>query len=155
MVLIICPSPEPSYSMQKFGRWLILKYLFKVIGCLRPNITELQIFNLLYKELKFWDLRGIMGLLLLCVSPCLPVYNNHSYKDVLCTFFFKIVNIRCLRPYALGRTGISISVLRPKEPISEQQLMHLRLTITFIWFMNYSVAIKYPWISIRVQSAPL
>ena len=67
MVLIICPSPEPSYSMQKFGRWLILKYLFKIIGCLRPYITELQIFNLLYKELKFCDLTGIMELLLLYV----------------------------------------------------------------------------------------
>ena len=106
MVLIICPSPEPSYSMQKFGRWLILKYLFKVIGCLRPYITELQIFNLLYKELKFWDLRGIMGLLLLCVSPCLPVYNNHSYKDVLWTFYFRLWLLG-----VLGRTGISISVL--------------------------------------------
>ena len=59
------------------------------------------------------------------------------------------MNIRCLRPYALGRTGISISVLRPEKPISEQQLMQLRLTITFLWFMNYSVVIKYPWILIR------
>ena len=59
------------------------------------------------------------------------------------------MNIRCLRPYVLGRTGISISVLRPEKPISEQQLMQLRLTITFLWFMNYSVVIKYPWILIR------
>ena len=26
----------------------------------------------------------------ICVSPRLPVYNSHSYKDVLCTFYFKL-----------------------------------------------------------------